>query len=127
MTDGFVRILLVDDDDQIRSMVSQMLARLGYEVISTDSGEHGLSLFMKNRFDLVMTDIEMPAMDGWTLAHQIKDFSTTTPVILMTGMDEYKIRNKFEQSPADQLLFKPFEYREVANVIQLAQISAFQS
>ena len=127
MADGFVKILLVDDDDQIRSMVSQILSRVGYEVISTDSGELGLSLFTKNRFDLVMTDIEMPGMDGWTLAHQIKDISANTPVILMTGNDEYETRNRFEQSPADQLIFKPFKYREVVNAIQLAEISTLQS
>jgi DNA-binding response OmpR family regulator len=126
MTDDFVRILLVDDDDQIRRMIAQMLSRIGYEVISADSGELGLSLFAKNRFDLVMTDLEMPAMDGWILAHQIKNISVNTPIILMTGNDECEIRNKFEQSPADQILFKPFKYREVINAIQLAQISILQ-
>ena len=60
-------------------MVSKMLSSMGYEVISTDSGEKGFNLSFKNRFDIVITDIEMPGMDGWSLAFEIKKISPNTP------------------------------------------------
>ena len=69
-------ILVVDDNNVFRMVVSKMLSRLGYEVSSADSGENGLNLFLKNKFDVVLSDYEMPAMDGVELACSIKK---TTP------------------------------------------------
>ena len=59
MNTGSEKIFVVDDDDTIRDVVSKMLCRLGYAVLSADSGEKGLALFLKNEFDLVMTDFNM--------------------------------------------------------------------
>ncbi len=60
MVEGFTRILVVDDKDEIRCLVLKMLSRMGYEVISTDSGEKGLNLFRKNQLDPVITGFDMP-------------------------------------------------------------------
>jgi len=65
-------ILVVDDNNVFRIVVSKMLSRLGYEVSSADSGENGLSLFLKNKFDIVLSDYEMPGMDGVAFACSIK-------------------------------------------------------
>jgi CheY-like chemotaxis protein len=54
------KILVVDDNDFIRIAVSKMLSRLGYKVASADSGENGLSIFLKNIFDIVLADYKMP-------------------------------------------------------------------
>ena len=68
-------ILVVDDNDVFRMVVSKMLSRLGYEVSSADSGENGLNLFLKNKFDVVLSDYEMPGMDGVAFACSIKKTS----------------------------------------------------
>ncbi len=60
MADGFTRILVVDDNDEIRCMVSKMLSLMAYGSLSTNSGEKGLNLFMKNQFDFVITDFDIP-------------------------------------------------------------------
>jgi len=65
-------ILVVDDNKFLRIAVSKMLSRLGYEVLSADSGENGLSIFLKNKFDVVLSDYEMPGMDGVAFACSIK-------------------------------------------------------
>ena len=65
-------ILVVDDNNVFRILVSKMLSRLGYEVSSADSGENGLNLFLKNKFDVVLSDYEMPGMDGVAFACSIK-------------------------------------------------------
>jgi len=78
-------ILVVDDNKFLRIAVSKMLSRLGYEVLSADSGENGLSIFLKNKFHIVLSDYEMPGMDGVALACSIKKSSPRAPVVIMTG------------------------------------------
>ena len=112
------KILVVDDDQTFRCVVTQMLSRLGYDVISTDSGENGLALFLKNQFDLVITDLEMPGMDGIDLAGHIKEKSPLALVILMTGHDKEFTLAKIKDSSVDQALFKPFFLAEIQEKIQ---------
>ena len=69
------KILVVDDNNFLRSVVSKMLSMLGYDVLSADSGENGLSLFLKNKFDIVLSDYEMPGMDGVAFACSVKKSS----------------------------------------------------
>jgi CheY-like chemotaxis protein len=112
------KVLVVDDDQNIRCVVSQMLSCLGYDVVSTDSGENGLALFLKHQFDLVITDFEMPGMDGIDLAAHIKEKSPFTFVILMTGQDKAFTLAKIKDSLVDQALFKPFFLTEIQEKIQ---------
>ena len=90
MNAGSEKILVVDDDDTVRDVVSKMLCRLGFGVSSADSAESGLALFLKNKFDLVITDFNMSGMDGIHLAYYIKENSPATRVVLMTG-DEKEV------------------------------------
>ena len=78
-------ILVVDDNNFLRMAVSKMLSMLGYEVLSADSGENGLSIFLKNKFDIVLSDYEMPGMDGVAFACSVKKSSPRTRVFIMTG------------------------------------------
>ena len=67
------KILVVDDNNNVfRIVVSKVLSRLGYEVSSADSGENGLRIFLENPFDVVLSDYEMPRMDGVALACSVK-------------------------------------------------------
>jgi CheY-like chemotaxis protein len=70
------KVLVVDDNNPLRILLSKMLSRLGYEVSSADSGENGLHIFLKNKFDLVFTDYEMPGIDGVAFACSIKEMLT---------------------------------------------------
>jgi len=112
------KILVIDDNNTIRGFVSQMLCRLGYEVSSADSGENGLSLFLRNQFDLVITDFEMPGMDGINLAHCIKEKSPSTQVVLMTGNEKEVILPRIKDSAVDLALFKPFNLVDIDETIQ---------
>ena len=66
------KILVVDDEKGVRDILSEILSRMGYEVAVACNGGEGLNLFWTRTFDLVMTDLTMPDMDGWTLAFHIK-------------------------------------------------------
>ncbi len=118
METALKRILVVDDDETIRGIVSKMISRLGYEVLSADSGENGLELFLKNQFDLVITDLDMPGMKGLDLAGIIKKKSPYTLVILMTGREKELIQAKIKDSSVDQALFKPFGLVEFEEALQ---------
>jgi CheY-like chemotaxis protein len=77
-------ILVVDDNKFLRTAVSKMLSGLGYRVLSADSGENGLRLFLKNKFDIVLSDYEMPEMDGVAFACSIKK-SYPPPRVVLEG------------------------------------------
>ena len=118
MNTGSEKILVVDDDDTIRDVVSKMLCRLGFEVSSADSAESGLALFFKNKFDLVITDFSMSGMDGINLAYYIKEKSPSTQVVLMTGDDKAVILSKIKGTAVAKALFKPFTLAEMDVTVQ---------
>jgi DNA-binding response OmpR family regulator len=118
MNAGSQKILVVDDDYTIRDIVSTMLFRLGFEVSSADSGEKGLALFLKNKFDLVITDFNMSGMDGINLAYYIKEKSPSTPVVLMTGDEQAVSQSRIRNTSVDQALFKPFTLVEMDVTVQ---------
>lgn len=119
MNSGSKKILVVDDDEIIRDVVSKMLCRLGYEVSSADSAESGLALFLKNKFDLVLTDFSMSGMNGINLAYYIKADSPATQVVLMTGNDREDILSRIRETAVDQALFKPFTLAEMDKTVQV--------
>jgi len=118
MNTGSEKILIVDDDDTIRDVVSKMLCRLGFEVSSADSAESGLVLFLKSKFDLVITDFRMSGMDGINLAYYIKEKSPSTQVVLMTGDEKEVILARIRDTAVDQALFKPFTLAEMDIAVQ---------
>jgi two-component system, NtrC family, nitrogen regulation response regulator NtrX len=112
------KILVIDDDKTIIDIISQLLARFDFEVMCADNGYSGLSLFTKRQCDIVLTDYDMPGMDGITVAHHIKEKSPDTPVILMTGHDRASIRDQIENSKVDQVLFKPLDLLGLVHILQ---------
>jgi len=88
------RILVADDNKAIRNVVSKFLEFMGFEVALAGNGIEALAVFLESSFDLVLTDFQMPAMDGLSLAGHIKERSPSTPVILITGSDRETVRNK---------------------------------
>jgi CheY-like chemotaxis protein len=111
------RILVVDDNDVIRIAVSKMLSRLGYEVSSADSGENGLRIFLKNQFDIVFSDYEMPGMDGVAFACSIKKSFPRTRVVIMTGAGKDTVFSR-KSTAVDDVISKPFTLAEIDETIQ---------
>jgi CheY-like chemotaxis protein len=117
------RILVADDNKAIRDAVSGFLEFIGYEVALAGDGIEALTIFLLNSFDLVLTDLEMPEMDGLSLAGNIKKRSPSTPVILLTGSDRETVRKKVERGPFDSVLFKPFRLEDLQRKVQGALAS----
>ena len=117
------RILVAEDNKSIQNVVSWILDFMGFEVALAGNGVEALSLFLKNSFDLVLTDLEMPIMDGWSLSHCIKESSPNTPVVLMTGGDRETVWKKVERATVDSVIFKPFRLEDLQRTVQEALAS----
>jgi CheY-like chemotaxis protein len=114
------KILVVDDEKNIRDCVSMVLSFMGFEVAAASSGNEGLNLFLKSSFDLVLTDLQMPDMDGWALAFNIKEESPDTPVVLMTGEERGSVLERLKGSCVDSVVFKPFLLEDIQKTVQNA-------
>jgi CheY-like chemotaxis protein len=112
------RILLADDDKSILDLMSETLEFIGYEVALAINGIEALAVFLGSTFDLVLTDLEMPVMDGLSLAGHIKKRSPRTPVILLTGSDRDTVLEKMKGGSVDSVLFKPFMLEELESVVR---------
>ena len=117
------RILVAEDNKSIQNVVSWILDFMGFEVALASNGVEALSLFLANPFDLVLTDLEMPIMDGWSLTNCIKERSPNTPVVLMTGGDRETVWKKVESGPVDSVIFKPFRLEDLQRTVQGALAS----
>jgi len=118
------KILVVDDNIDLRIMVSKMLSRLGYEVSSADNAENGLGVLFKNKFDLVLSDYEMPGMDGIAFACSVKKSSPRTPVVIMTGAGKDTVYSR-KSTAVDEVISKPFTLSEIDEMIQNLSGKAF--
>jgi CheY-like chemotaxis protein len=112
------RILVAEDNKDIKDMVSRFLEYIGFEVALAGNGLEALSLFLNASFDLVLTDLDMPDMDGWGLTSCIKKRSPDTPVVLMTGEDRETVLRNAERWPVDSVIFKPFALEDLQRTVQ---------
>ena len=79
------KILVIDDEPGIRSLLDTLLRRKGYEVVLAESGQKGLELFRRERPDVIVLDLKMPGMDGLMVLQQIRSLNPKQPVIILTG------------------------------------------
>jgi CheY-like chemotaxis protein len=112
------RILVAEDDKTTKEMVARFLVLIGFEVALARNGLEALFFSLTTSFDLVLTDLEMPIMDGWSLASCIKEGSPNTPVVLMTGADRETVVKKVERQPVDSVLFKPFGLKDLQRTVE---------
>jgi DNA-binding response OmpR family regulator len=112
---GFMRkskILVVEDEAEIGLLIKKYLEVEGYQVLYKEDGEQGLEAFKEDVFDLVMTDIMMPVMDGVELCQNIRKISHV-PIIFLTAKDEELDKLQGLMHGADDYITKPFSIREV--------------
>jgi DNA-binding NtrC family response regulator len=79
------KILVIDDEVGIRNLLDTLLHRKGYDVVLADNGQKGLAVFRRERPDVVVLDLKMPGMDGFTVLQQVRSLNPKQPVIILTG------------------------------------------
>ncbi len=109
---GAARILVVDDDDDIRGLVRALLERAGHQVSDARDGRAGLRELYAGSPDLVILDVAMPGLDGWTTLERIREVSDV-PVLMLTARDAELERVRGLTGGADDYVVKPFGRQEL--------------
>jgi DNA-binding NtrC family response regulator len=112
------KILVVDDDEELRNMLLEVLSSLDYFPIGVEDGEQALNQLKIQDFDLVISDIRMPNMDGLTLLKNIKQTSSELPVVMITGFPSTCPAQKAMQEGADGYLAKPFRIEKIDQLMR---------
>ncbi|HEY6964897.1 MAG TPA: response regulator [Erythrobacter sp.] len=106
------RILLAEDEEAMRAYLERALTNAGYEVSAVDRGTDAVPLLQTGDYDLLLSDIVMPEMDGIELAQRCAEISPRTKVMFITGFAAVSLRASREQ-PAAKVLSKPFHLRDL--------------
>ena len=112
MAEGQKKILVVDDEDDIRMLVEARMKRAGYQTVVASDGQEGLRIFYSDRPDLMILDITMPVMDGWQVFARIREVSDV-PVIMLTASGEEHQKVRGLRGGADDYVTKPFSGEEL--------------
>ena len=124
------KLLVVDDDAHIRELVKIFLQNEGLEVIEAVDGVDALSKLASEKVDMVVMDIMMPNMDGWTLCEEIRSFNTDLPILMLTAKGETSQKVRGFHLGTDDYLVKPFEPAElivrVKSILKRYRISLSQ-
>jgi len=107
-----VRILLAEDDASMRAYLARALERAGYEVVAVDRGTAALPLIERERFDLLLTDIVMPELDGIELAQQAATIAPDMRVMFITGFAAVALKAG-RRAPEAKVLSKPFHLKDL--------------
>jgi len=113
-------ILTVDDSTSMRQMVSFTLTQAGYDVLEAVDGVEGLEKALSNRFNLVITDVNMPRMDGITLVKELRALANYrfTPILLLTTEAGADKKKQGKEAGATGWLVKPFNPDQLLNTIK---------
>jgi len=114
------RVLLVDDDFEVRDVYQEALEGGNHQVVAVGDGQEAVARFKKGKFDLVITDLSMPGMSGFDVAREIRRLKPGIPVILLSGwsilQDDENVRN----SGVSQVLIKPCLFEDLLGAVQNA-------
>jgi len=112
-----IRILLAEDEDAMRTYLARALENAGYEVVAVDRGTKAIPLLQEYHFDLLLSDIVMPEMDGIELAQRCAEMSPLTRVMFITGFAAVTLKASRE-APQAKVLSKPFHLRDLVMEVQ---------
>ena len=118
LSSGSQRVLIVDDESNVREILEDILCTEGHQITTCASGEEALTIMQNQSFELVFTDLSLPQMDGYALTDTIKSQWPQTSVCLITGWDNPLVTEKGVQNKVDRMINKPFHMDEVLQAVR---------
>jgi two-component system copper resistance phosphate regulon response regulator CusR len=113
-----MRALVVEDDPVIADQVANLLSKQRFEVDLAYDGDEGLDKVLIHRYAVVVLDVMLPGLDGWSVCEEARKAGITTPILMLTARDAVEDRVKGLQGGADDYLPKPFDARELIARVQ---------
>lgn len=108
-----LKILIAEDDRELRQLFTHVLVKNGYSVKGVANGQEALDALETDYFDLIISDIMMPVMDGYTLVRQLRQSGSTTPVLMITAKGEFDDMRQGFLSGTDDYMVKPVNVNEM--------------
>ena len=113
-----LKILIAEDDRELRQLFSHVLNRHVYTVTGVSNGQEALDAMDADFYDMIISDIMMPVMDGYELVRQLRDVGNTTPVLMITAKDAFDDMRLGFQSGVDDYMVKPINVNEMVLRVQ---------
>ncbi len=118
---GELKILAIDDQQMILDLLSGICKSLGVELTAVNNPEEGLTVFARERFDIIMVDLVMEGLSGWDVARAIRKTSSDIPIIMMTGWGVALSAEETRRAGIDFTLTKPFKIEQLTEIITKAR------
>lgn len=112
------RILVVDDEEALRTVLSSELAGVGYDIETASDGDEAINLVQGKKFDLVLLDIKMPKVDGFEVLKFIKKSYPSIRVIMLTGFADLKNAIESKKHGAEDFVSKPYDLVDLLTTIE---------
>ncbi|MCX4362365.1 MAG: response regulator transcription factor [Clostridia bacterium] len=109
-----IKILVAEDDIKLNKLVRTVLESNGYKADMALDGRSALDMFGEKHYDLIISDIMMPVMDGYGLAENVRKISPTVPILFMTAIDDFNAKKKGYSLGIDDYMVKPIDVEELA-------------
>ncbi|MDP6777491.1 MAG: response regulator [Candidatus Latescibacteria bacterium] len=113
-----MHILLIDDDEDVRTSVGNYLSTRGYCLYEAESGQQGIGILTSEEIDIVITDVKMPGMDGFAVLKETRKLSPGTEVIMVTGYGDMDIAVQAMREGAFDFFTKPVKMRELRAALE---------
>ena len=119
---GEERVLVIDDEEMVRTLLSDLFKTYGYSILLADEGQQGIDLYRENHqnIQLVLVDMTMPNLDGKATVKELMKIDKNVKVLLMSGYSEQEVMNEFESTILEGFLSKPFNCAELMEKVTAA-------
>jgi CheY-like chemotaxis protein len=115
-----IRVLLVDDEPDLLSVLAEDLSEAGYDVTAVTSGAAAVAAARREKFDVAVTDVKMPGMDGVETMSRLRQIDPGLPVVVATGYVSEATRCDFVERGAAGLILKPFRLEQICALLARA-------
>ncbi|MGK7885704.1 MAG: response regulator transcription factor [Crocosphaera sp.] len=113
-------ILIVEDEPRLAQFIEKGLKKQGFTTLIATNGQDALCLTQKKQFDLVLLDLGLPIMDGWTFLQHLRNDGNQIPVIIMTALDQIEVKNKGKRYNIKKYISKPFRFQDLVEKVNVS-------
>lgn len=114
------RILIVEDEPRLAQFIEKGLKKQGFVTFIANNGQKALSITQNEQFDLILLDLGLPIIDGWTFLETLRNKGNQIPVLIMTAWDQAETRNKGKAFNVKKYIDKPFHFQDLLEQVNLS-------